>query len=134
VLYLWVGKKADGRWLMPSIDIAAQSQVCCIMASTQNSKRDDKRQEILDVLRDATKKLTTASATSKIQIYPNYHRCELLNQAAEYVRKATSVLEFFWSHMQLYSTIDSPDYTNVVLYRFTIDDTGMLDGAKGNVE
>ena len=58
------------------------------------------------------------------QTLHSFDRSELIGWAVELVRGATSDLIFLWSHIDMYSTIDSSEYMSAVLYRFIVDDMG----------
>jgi len=85
-------------------------------ATTRRSELVASRKEILEGLNEAARTLVTSPSI--------LDRPDMVEWSEKLVRKAISDLTIFWNHTPLYSTNDLPEYLDVVMYRFTVDDNG----------
>lgn len=95
------------------------------MPSTNSPSEPDKiRLKVLEILDNSSHALANSLNLSAGQNPRDSARSELVDWAVKVVEKARSGLDFFWSHMDLYSTARCPEYINIVSYQFTVDNIG----------
>ena len=87
-------------------------------ATTRRSELDTSRKEILEGLNESARTLVTSPSI--------LDRPDMVEWSEKLVQKAISDLTFFWRYTHFYSTNNLPEYLDVVMYRFTVDDNGML--------
>ena len=87
---------------------------------------NESRQKVITALEEALQKISVERSESKVQRPYDDAHSERLNEVDQTIRKAASDLHFFWTHMQLYSSIELPEYLNVSIHRLKVDSSSCV--------